>query len=173
MRRQRRPLLPRLDITGDDSQQRVRLRIPYRFESTAQFGIADCEFRQQTIPLLHELAARDRNAIGALRTADLPRGKCVAATRRFLVNATKVLGDRAAGRGLSPKAMQLRVMPVAVRSPTQYGLRQERLAPESNETAGVEVFGMHGPETHVHRALQTKFAASFVLPTPVYCATCG
>jgi hypothetical protein len=25
----------------------------------------------------------------------------------------------------------------------------------------------------VHRTLQTKFVASFVLPTPVYCATCG
>ena len=28
-------------------------------------------------------------------------------------------------------------------------------------------------EADAHRTLQTKFAASFVLPTPVYCATCG
>ena len=28
-------------------------------------------------------------------------------------------------------------------------------------------------EGDAHRSLQTKFAASFVLPTPVYCATCG
>jgi hypothetical protein len=25
----------------------------------------------------------------------------------------------------------------------------------------------------IHRTLQVKFAASFVLPTPLYCATCG
>ena len=25
----------------------------------------------------------------------------------------------------------------------------------------------------IHCALQAKFVASFVLPTPVYCATCG
>jgi hypothetical protein len=25
----------------------------------------------------------------------------------------------------------------------------------------------------IHRSLQAKFAASFVLPTPLYCATCG
>jgi hypothetical protein len=31
----------------------------------------------------------------------------------------------------------------------------------------------HQKEGDVHRTLQTKFTASFVLPTPVYCATCG
>ena len=126
----------------------MRLRTFYELESMSQFGIADCESRQQVIPLVHELAARDRDVIGALGTADLPRFKRVAATNRFCVNATKVIGDRAAGRGLSAKSMQLWMMPVAVGSASQYSLRQEGFTPQSNEPAGVKVLGMHGPKAH-------------------------
>jgi hypothetical protein len=140
--------LPGLNFTLHDSQDRVRPWARYACKSLAQFGITNCEFRQQMIPLVQQLPARDHNRIGALPTADLPRCKRVASTRRFRVNAAKVLGDRAARRSVSTKSIQLRVMPVAACSAPQYSLREEGLAPESHETAGVEVFGMQGPETH-------------------------
>ena len=111
-----RPLLPCLNITGHDSEQRVRLRPPYDFKSIAQCWIADRELRQKMIPLMHELTARDCDVTKASRSTDLPRCKRVAATRGVRVNATKILRDRAKRRNLSAESMQLRVMRVPVRA---------------------------------------------------------
>ena len=126
----------------------MRLRTLDELESMAPFGIANGELRPKVMPLVHELTARNGDVIGTPRAADLPRGKRIAATRRFGMNAAKVLGDRAARRGLRAKPVQLRVMHVALRSAPQYSLRQQRLTPEGNESAGVKILWMYGPETH-------------------------
>jgi hypothetical protein len=107
------------------------------------------------IPLVHELTARDCYVTKASRPTDLPRCKRVATTRGVQVDATKILRDRAKGRNLSAESMQLGVMRVSIRATSQYGLRQERLAPQRNEAASVKVLGVHGPKTHssaYHRA---------------------
>jgi hypothetical protein len=149
------PLLPGLDIAGHNSEQRVRLRPLYDFQSIVQRWIADCELRQQMIPLVQELTARNCDVTNASRPTDLPRCKRVSATRAVRVNATKILRDRATRRHLSAESMQLRVLRVSVRAKAQYGLRQERLPPQRNEAAGVEVLGMHGPQPHSSTHLST------------------
>jgi hypothetical protein len=104
------PSFPCLNITAHDSEQRMWLRTLYGFKSIAQFGIADRELRQETVPLIHDLTARDGNAIGAPRPADFPTCKHVASTHRLRVNATKILRDRATRTRVRAESMQLRVM---------------------------------------------------------------
>jgi len=46
------------------------------------------------------------------------------------------------------EADELRVMAVAFGFSAQDFLRQQRLAPERDESFGVEIFWVHGPESH-------------------------
>jgi hypothetical protein len=69
---------------------------------------------------------------------------------------SSVLGHESSPRGERPAAASV--------NPAAFIVRNVRLQ--------ALLAGLIG-KGDVHRTLQTKFAASFVLPTPVYCATCG
>ena len=60
----------------------------------------------------------------------------------------KINGQRGGWIGQSGKAMELRVMFVALRRTTQNFLRQQHLVPECDKFFGVEILWMQRPESH-------------------------
>jgi hypothetical protein len=74
--------------------------------------------------------------------------------RCFRANASKVLSERTYRRHLRAKSVQLRVMQVAAGVSPQHCLRQESLSPQRDETAGVKILGVYGPQAHVSHPLR-------------------
>jgi len=71
------------------------------------------------------------------------------ATRSCLVgDDTKVAGDTCRWVGGGAKTVELRVSGVAASSTEKHRLRQESLAPQSNQAGGIEMSRMHSPEAH-------------------------
>ncbi|MEO5334995.1 MAG: hypothetical protein H7839_23525 [Magnetococcus sp. YQC-5] len=66
-------------------------------------------------------------------------------------NPVQIGGDACQRIRLGLEAQQLRMMAVAPGLPTQDRLRQQRLAPDGNQSFGVQVLGMQGPESHGKR----------------------
>ena len=99
-------------------------------------------------PLVEELAVRlgDR-AMESFRP-DLRRIETIPPADRLLVDAAEVTRQRGCGSGRGEKAVELRVLPVAARAALQNPLREQRLPPQRDQPARVEMFGMKGPEAH-------------------------
>jgi len=101
------------------------------------------------MPLVLDLSARHGDETEAARWTDLSRRERVAAMDGLRMNAAKIIRDRAERRRLSAESLQLRVMQITGRAPSEHRLRQEPFSPQGDEPAGVEILGVHGPETQV------------------------
>ena len=50
---------------------------------------------------------------------------------------------------MCPKALQLRMVPIASCLPSQYSPRKECFSPQRNQPLRIKVLRMDGPESHV------------------------
>jgi hypothetical protein len=72
----------------------------------------------------------------------------IAAPRGFLMDRFEISGHGGHRFSVRAKTDELRMMPVAPGFAAQNFLRQQRLAPERDESFGIEIFRMEGPQAH-------------------------
>ncbi len=135
-------------------------RTLHEFKSTVHSGIANRQLRHQMIPLMLNLPAAYRDEPSATRATDLTPGERVPATRALRMDPAKIVGERAKRGRLSSESFQLRVVQVPIRLTSEYGLGQEPFSPQCDKPSSIEVFRMHGPETH-----SSAHPSSIVRPT--------
>src|ERR1700752_3713053 len=124
----------------------MRFRNLLRLQSFPPIGLARAELLHQVPPLVVELAARHRELNARPRAGDLPHGEAIAAGLRFAMHGTQIFGDGADRRRLLSETKQLRMVLVSLGLSAKHGLREERLAPQSDEPACVEIFWVQAPE---------------------------
>src|SRR5262245_55854777 len=117
----------------------MRAGPPHGAETPQPARVAGAQLPAEMAPFVRELAARDGDSPGALPAPDLVRRESVAAGRRLRVHQPQVTRDAGDGPRLGAKARELWMMLVAARAPAQHRLRQQSLAPQRAEPAGVEI----------------------------------
>jgi len=75
-------------------------------------------------------------------STDLYAGKPVTAIFGFAMDASQVFGHQSHGGRLLQKSQKLWVMGISDRLASQYGLGEQTLPPQGNQSAGVEVLRM-------------------------------
>ena len=110
---------------------------------------AHLQFCQQMGPFVCELSGGDGERRGFAGRSDFPLVEGVAAGLGLGVNGLEVRGDGRQLRRMILESLQLRMVAVAARFSTQYRLRQQRFPPQRDQSLGIEVFRMQGPEAHV------------------------
>lgn len=140
--------LPVFDVAGHDAEQRMSARPSHSRERRRARRIAPTKLRQQMTTLPVDLRARDLPALVRSGAGDPAGVERVAAPDRLHTDDPQVRRDTGHGRSRAPKAIELRVTRVAFRAAAQDGLGQERLAPERDEPARVQVLRMEAPEPH-------------------------
>jgi hypothetical protein len=118
-------------------------------ESGPMLWGASIQFLPQVLPFEIELATGDGEALRSSRATDLCRGEAIAAVRSFFVDDVQIFGDGAERRRMFAEAQQLGMALIALRLSPQYGLGQQGFAPQGDEAAPIEVFGMEAPESHL------------------------
>jgi len=89
-----------------------------------------------------DLAGCDENGRLDSHAADLAAVEGVAASNGLSMNALQVRTDCGARRGLGAKALELRVISIAVTVPTQHSSSQQSLPPQRNEPLWIKVLRM-------------------------------
>ena len=118
------------------------------FVSSQYGGGTVFQFSAQMLPFVKQLSVGFFEDDYLRAAADFRAVEFVAAPGRFLVNGFKK-GRNGCGRAWMPlKSVELGMMAVALGLAAKDFLRQQCLAPERDEAFGVEVFRMHGPESH-------------------------
>ncbi len=97
---------------------------------------------------MKKLAPRADNRFGRPCMSNFSGIERIAAPYRFIVNSSKVERNGCKRVRMGPKACELRVVPVAFCFAEQDLLREQRFAPERNQSPGIQIFGMERPESH-------------------------
>lgn len=95
-----------------------------------------------------ELAGADRTGAQPPRRAELGAIEPVAARVRLVDDAVQVQIDRGQRIGEVAEPRELRVVAVAAGRAAQHGTREQTLAPQRDQAAGVEVTWVDRPEPH-------------------------
>jgi len=121
--------------------RRLREPPPARWIAEAQLG-------REVLPL--ELQLPGGLGDPAHRSPALDAGgvEAVAPSHRLVVDGRQERADGGERIGVGPEAEELRVRAVSPRPPREDLLGEERLAPERDEAAGVQVLRVQGPEPH-------------------------
>ena len=120
----------------------------YRRKSAQPFRVALPQLSFQVPPFVKQLAARFLDSPAGSPTPDFPSIKFVFAFHGFVVDGFQV--GRQSRRWIFRfrKAEKLRMMFVTARRAAKNLLRQQRLAPERDQSARVEIFRVERPESH-------------------------
>lgn len=134
---------------GNDTKQRMRCRPRSGNLLTIPLRRPALELATEMLPLVEELPFRlgDRPS-GPSGCDDPSRIERVATRRRLIGNGAKVDGDAGHWIVRGAKALKLRVPRVAASATEEHRLCKERLAPECDESGGVEMARVECPETH-------------------------
>src|ERR1700744_4975578 len=104
------------------------------------------------LPLVRYLSRRGRNRLHRTQGSNLAFVEGIATRRCFGMDCRKIGVDCTARQCMCPKALQLRMVPVASCFPTQYRPSQQRFAPQCNQALGIKVLRMNCPESHIPMA---------------------
>ena len=125
------------------------------------------ELALQVAPFMLELPARDRQPTGDPGAADPGSVEAVAPVGSLALDGAQILCDCARRSAVLLEAQQLRMPGVAPGLSQKHRLREERLAPESDETFGVEVRRVQAPEPHyVPAGTRAACNETIFLPSP-------
>jgi hypothetical protein len=112
--------------------------------------VASSQLGEKMCPFVVELAGcHDHGSVSALPVPDLGRVERVATLARLVEDACKVAVERGDGIAALAKAIELRVVPVAVGPSREHGAGEQTLTPERHQPTGVEVMRMERPEPHI------------------------
>ena len=109
---------------------------------------ARTEFGLEVLPLVKQLASGFFEVGTEPGAGDFGGVEVVASALGFVGEAGQEGGDSRNRARMRAEARELRVFGVAAGSSLQDFLGEEGLAPGGDETFGVEVAGMEGPESH-------------------------
>ena len=139
---------PGLDGAGGEAEEGVGIRLGQCAELAVEAGVAGAEFGQEVLPFVLELAAGFGDLAAGARAGDFGGVEVVAAAGGFAGKGGEEGGDGGEGFVLGAKTEEVRVVAVAAGFSGEDFLGQECFAPGGDESAGVEVAGVEGPESH-------------------------
>src|SRR6516162_9872465 len=99
-------------------------------------------------PFVKQLALRFVDPATQAFACELGRVKRIATTLRLLMNSNQIGGDSSKWGRRRPEPGELRVMLVSFGGAAQDFLGQQRLAPKSDQSLGVEIPRMKRPQPH-------------------------
>jgi len=106
------------------------------------------QFALEVRPFERELSSGFRDAMPCHGAAELAGIEVVTTPHRLVIDRSEI-GVEACDRiRLVPKPDQLGMVTIPTGPPPQHDARQERLAPQRDESTGIEVLGMQRPEAH-------------------------
>ena len=139
---------PGLDGAGAEAEEGVGIRLGQRAELAVEAGVAGAEFGEEVLPFILELAAGFGDLAAGARAGDFGGVEVVAAAGGFVGECGEEGGDGVEGFLLRAEAVELGVVAVAAGFSGEDFLGEECFAPGGDESAGVEVAGVEGPESH-------------------------
>src|SRR5579859_4563208 len=102
------------------------------------------------LPFVLELSACHFQGLSAdLAPTDLLRVEAVAPPRGFRLDFPQVGGDGRPGPAVFFETDELGMMLVALGLPREHGLSEQALAPERDQSFGIQVLRMQRPESHL------------------------
>jgi len=111
-------------------------------------GAAHTQLGEEMGALVRELTGGSRNPDARSRRRDLRAVERVAAPIGFLQHRVQIGVDGRARRGVRTEALELGVVPIAARASAKHRLREQSLAPQSDQPTRVEMARMQRPEPH-------------------------
>jgi len=133
---------------ADDAKQRMRPRPGDFFANGELLPVPPPEFLPEMAPFIEQLRAGFADRFGAGRPRDFRAVENVPAARRFGMDGSQVARDRGHRPALRAEAVELRMMPVTAGQSAQNLLRQQALPPQGDQPFGIEIFRVHGPQSH-------------------------
>jgi hypothetical protein len=127
----------------------MRLDAGYVWQTGQPRRRAALQLFLEMFPLVINLALRDGNWIGWMAWRNFLYVELIAAPARFGMNGAKIRRNNFKRGGCGTEAGELRMMGIAPRPASKNRLRQERFPPKCNEAAGVQIFRVQRPQTHV------------------------
>lgn len=118
---------------------------------TVQPRIAHRQLEHQVPPLVSHLSVGGRNRAHPAHRSYFASVKSVATRARLGMYGREIRIDGRAWLRVRAKASQLRMVPISPRLRTQYGARQQCLAPYGDQPLRVQVARMESPEAHALR----------------------
>ena len=110
-------------------------------------GTAPLQLVQEPPPLVLQLSVGCAEAVNGPEPTEFRAIEVVTPEARLFIHERKVTVDGCARRRAGSKSRQLRVVAISRGSSAKHFAREQRLAPERDESLRVEVPGMQRPES--------------------------
>ncbi|KWT74083.1 hypothetical protein ASN18_3347 [Candidatus Magnetominusculus xianensis] len=111
-------------------------------------GTPNSGLAQEMHPFMKKLPGRFPNGAAPCRCRDAGGVEPVVPPQCLLMHLPKISSHSSDGICLLPEPEQLRVAGIAPGHPLEHLLGQQRLPPQGDQTFGVEIPGVKGPESH-------------------------
>lgn len=143
--------LPWAHVACNDAKQRMSFGPGKLLQRAETLRIAHTQFFEQMVPFVQKLPASLGERVQHGARSCFPPVEPVTATFRFGEHDSEISVDCSSGIRMIAKSMKLRMMAITSRATRKHLLREERFAPQRDETFRIEVLGMDGPQAHEQR----------------------
>jgi len=139
---------PQFPLSVNDLEKGMRFRIVDQKQTLIVAWTPIRKFVFQVLPFIQKLATGAGYAEGCRLRRYFVTIEGIPPLKGFIENGLEISGDRSERRGMTAKPGELGMAPVSSRIALQHFLRQQRLAPQSDESPRVKILWMKRPESH-------------------------